>query len=177
MASPVARRGGHVSRTATGRLLFVAALLGLALLLVAPGHRPHAQRAEPLEDLARFPTAVVEIRTASGPQRFGAWVADTPARQRQGLMFVRELPPERGMLFVHESPQVLSMWMKNTYISLDMVFIGPDLRIVRVAPRTTPHSLATVSSGAPAIAVLELRAGEAERRQIRTGDKVSWSFD
>ena len=74
---------------------------------------------------------------------FQVWLADTPQRQAQGLMFVRSLPELRGMLFVHEEPRAISMWMKNTYIPLDMVFIGAQGRIQQIVEQTTPHSLDT----------------------------------
>jgi len=123
-------------------------------------------------DLATFPRTSVEIRAATGAHRFDVWLADTPTRQAQGLMFVRELPADAGMLFVTDDLREMSMWMKNTHIPLDMVFIDERGRIVRIAAETTPHSLETVSSGARVKAVLELRGGEAERRGIRVGDSV-----
>jgi uncharacterized membrane protein (UPF0127 family) len=67
------------------------------------------------------------------------------------------------------------MWMKNTYVPLDMVFIGQDGRIARIAERTTPHSLELVSSGTPVAAILEIKGGEAARRALHTGDRVSWT--
>ncbi len=93
---------------------------------------------------------------------FDVWLADTPRRQAQGLMFVRSLPDLRGMLFVHESPKPISMWMKNTYIPLDMVFIDAHGRIQQIVEQTTPHSLDIVRSKEPALAVLEIAGGEAQ---------------
>ncbi len=84
-------------------------------------------------------------------------------------MFVRDLAENRGMLFIAEKPRVFSMWMKNTYIPLDMVFISADKRIAKIAANTTPHSLATVSSDVPAAAILELKGGEASRRGLHPG--------
>jgi uncharacterized membrane protein (UPF0127 family) len=78
------------------------------------------------------------------------------------------------MLFVAKEPRVFDMWMKNTYIALDMVFIGSDDRISSIAQNTTPHSLAIVSSKVPVRAILELKGGEAARRALHAGDKVSW---
>ena len=127
-----------------------------------------------LEDLDKFPRTVVEIRNGPKRHRFDVWVADTPARQAQGLMFVRDLPADQGMLFIHREPRVASMWMKNTYIELDMLFIAPDGRIVKIAERTTPHSLETISSGVPVGAVLEIKGGEAMRLGLRPGDRVLW---
>lgn len=127
-----------------------------------------------LEDLATFPQTTLEIASGAERHEFRVWVADTPARQSQGLMFVRDLPADRGMLFVHAEPRVAGMWMKNTYIALDMLFVAPDGRIVHIAERTRPHSLATISAGVPVKAVLELRGGEVARRGLRVGDTVRW---
>ena len=79
------------------------------------------------------------------------------------------------MLFVAKEPRVFDMWMRNTYIPLDMVFIGADGRISSIAANTTPHSLAIVSSKIQVGAILELRGGEAARRALHAGDKVSWT--
>lgn len=128
----------------------------------------------PLEDLTRFPRALVEIATRERVHRFDVRVADTPARQAQGLMFVRDLPADEGMLFVHEKPRPASMWMKNTYIELDMLFVAPDGRIVKIAERARPHSLETIGTDIPVKAVLELRGGEASRRGLSVGDRVTW---
>jgi uncharacterized protein len=125
-------------------------------------------------DLATFTQSSVEVGSASRPQHFNVWIADTGARQTQGLMFVRDLPAGRGMLFVEAEARPIAFWMKNTYIELDMLFVGADHRIVKIAARAPPLSLATISSGAPVIAVLEIKGGEAARRGIRIGDPVSW---
>ncbi|MGE3666566.1 MAG: DUF192 domain-containing protein, partial [Steroidobacteraceae bacterium] len=136
-------------------------LLLLAALACGP-----AQAAQPLEDLADFPRAALEISGPAGTHRFDVWVADTPPRRAQGLMFVRDLAPDGGMLFPEAAPRVMSMWMKNTFIPLDMLFIDAKGRIVRIAARTTPHSLDSIASNGPVTMVLELRGGEAEKRGI-----------
>jgi uncharacterized membrane protein (UPF0127 family) len=100
------------------------------------------------------------------------WLADSAPRQSQGLMFVRSLPQMRGMLFVHDEPRALSMWMKNTYIPLDMVFIGSDGRIQQIIANTKPHSLDIIRSDKPARAVLEIAGGEAQRLGLRVGQRV-----
>ena len=116
----------------------------------------------PLEDLAAFPLGKLEISDGKKVKLiFEVWLADTPQRQAQGLMFVRSLPALRGMLFVHESPRPISMWMKNTYIPLDMVFIDGHGRIQQIVEQTTPHSLDLIRSNEPALAVLEIAGGEA----------------
>lgn len=130
--------------------------------------------AQAIEDLTSFPRASLTIATRGGAEpRFDVWLADTPSRQAQGLMFVASLDAGKGMLFVADEPRTMSMWMKNTLIPLDMVFIDVEGRIARIAANTRPHSLATVSSGEPVKAVLELAGGECARLGIRPGDRVS----
>jgi uncharacterized membrane protein (UPF0127 family) len=128
-----------------------------------------------LLDLGSFPKARLTIQSGKQTHHFDIWIAETPRQQQQGLMFVRDLPAARGMLFVAKEPRVFDMWMRNTYIPLDMVFIGADGRISSVAENTTPHSLAIVSSKVPVGAILELKGGEAARRALHAGDKVTWT--
>jgi uncharacterized membrane protein (UPF0127 family) len=143
--------------------------LFLATLVLASS--PVRAQSGPLEDLAKFPQGKLEI-SAAKVCVFEVWVADTPARQQQGLMFVRSLPPLRGMLFVHENPRPMSMWMKNTYIPLDMVVIDSKGRIQEIVENATPHSLDTIRSKLPARAVLEIGGGEARRLGIKAGQQV-----
>ena len=128
----------------------------------------------PPEDLAAFPRGKLEISDGKKVKlTFDVWLADSPSRQQQGLMFVRALPDLRGMLFVHESPKPISMWMKNTYIPLDMVFIDAHGRIQQIVEQTTPHSLDTIRSNEPALAVLEIAGGEARRLGLHPGQHVA----
>ena len=76
------------------------------------------------------------------------------------------------MLFVYERPTVIGMWMKNTYIPLDIIFIGENGRILTIASDTVPHSLATISSGKPAIGVLEINAGISKKLGLAPGQAV-----
>jgi len=127
----------------------------------------------PLEDLDAFPRGKLEIADGKKVKHtFDVWLADSPRRQAQGLMFVRSLPAMRGMLFVHESPKPMSMWMKNTYIPLDMVFIDGEGRIQQIVEQATPHSLAIINSNEPALAVLEIAGGEAKRLGLHPGQRV-----
>ncbi len=140
----------------------VAVTLGAAL---AQGSAP--------EPLSAFPQSVLAIRTASGHVlNFLIWSADRPSREEQGLMFVRDMDDHAGMLFVFPGDKRVSMWMKNTYMSLDMVFIAADGRIEYIAPRTTPLSLDVISAPKPARAVLELKGGIGEQLGIHVGDMV-----
>lgn len=103
---------------------------------------------------------------------FQVEVARTEADRAQGLMFRRSLPADRGMLFDFGKVEPVSMWMQNTYISLDMLFIRPDGTIARIAANTEPLSTRTIPSGEPVLAVLELNAGTASRLGIRAGDRI-----
>ena len=100
------------------------------------------------------------------------WLAETRAQQRQGLMHVRELPDGWGMLFVYEREQEISMWMKNTHVSLDMLFIRADGSIASIATDTEPLSLETIPSGEPVSRVLELKAGSVKRWGLKPGDRL-----
>jgi len=89
-------------------------------------------------------------------------------------MFRRALAPDEGMIFPYDPPQPVGFWMKNTLIPLDMVFIGADQRVGRIAANVPPLSLDTVPSGIPVTAVLELRGGRAAELGISVGDGVEW---
>ena len=114
------------------------------------------------------------INSANGKHRFTVEVARTPEEQAQGLMFRKSVPPDRGMIFPYDPPVQVSFWMKNTLVPLDMVFIGPDGKIGRIAANTTPMSLDPVASIDPVSAVLELAGGRAAELGIQEGDKVDW---
>jgi uncharacterized membrane protein (UPF0127 family) len=152
-----------------------AALFTVLTLLVAACQAQEEIDEAHLLDLDSFPTAKLDIRAGKETHHFDIWLAETPRQQQQGLMFVRDLSAARGMLFVAKEPRVFDMWMRNTYIPLDMVFIGADGRISSIAENTTPHSRAIVSSRVPVGAILELKGGEAARRALHAGDKVSWT--
>jgi len=91
-------------------------------------------------------------------------------------MFRRRMDRDAGMLFVYDTPQIITMWMKNTYIPLDMIFIGADLRVSSIAERTIPQSLETISSQKPSVAVLEVNAGTVRRLGLKVGDRVKSAF-
>jgi uncharacterized membrane protein (UPF0127 family) len=136
-------------------------LTALFVLLVAPSLAADAK----LERL--------EIVTSSGVHVFDVEMAVTPQERSTGLMYRKELPPGRGMLFDFEGEGPITMWMKNTYVPLDMIFIRADGRIARIAENTTPLSEVTISSGVPVKAVLEVVAGTARRLGIAPGDRVA----
>ncbi len=102
--------------------------------------------------------------------RFRVWVARSPEQFARGLMFVRRLAPDGGMLFALTEERDISMWMRNTYISLDILFANKDGRIVTIHQHAKPHSLNQIHSGQPVGAVLELPAGTVDARGITVGD-------
>lgn len=130
--------------------------------------QPGVDRPQP-----KLPTERLVIVTADGRRHsFDVEMAVNPDHQTIGLMFRTEVPAAEGMLFDWGTPRESSMWMRNTLIPLDMLFIAADGRIHRIAERTTPHSLAPIDSRGPVRATLELRGGIAERLNINVGDRV-----
>jgi uncharacterized membrane protein (UPF0127 family) len=115
----------------------------------------------------------LEIVTRNGVQVFEVEIAATNEERARGLMFRRELPEGRGMLFDFALEGPITMWMKNTHVSLDMIFIRADGTIARIAENTEPLSEAHIVSGAPVKAVLEVVAGTAKRLGIAPGDRVA----
>jgi uncharacterized protein len=152
------------ARWASPRARLAAFFAWLALIAAAsaPGVRL-AQASEPER---------LQIVTAGGPREFLVEVAHNDAERARGLMFRRFMPKDRGMLFKFDGEAPVTMWMRNTYIPLDMVFIGRDGRIVSIAENTEPLSERTIASGGPVIGVLEVNAGTAARDGIKVGDKV-----
>lgn len=114
----------------------------------------------------------LQIVTASGTHEFSVEVMRSGPQRERGLMFRRFLPQERGMLFAFATEQPLTMWMKNTYLPLDMIFIGRAGTVVGFAENTEPLSKKIIPSGAPAYGVLEVNAGTSARIGLRIGDSV-----
>lgn len=157
------------------RTLSFAGIAALAAGLVAavglPANAGAADRT--MEPLTSFPRALLSIRTTAGNvHQFNVWIADRESRQEQGLMFVRKLEDHRGMLFVYSEDRELSMWMKNTLIPLDMLFIRADGTVSHIAARTTPQSLDIIAAPQPVRAVLELDGGSTELLGIHPGDRI-----
>ncbi len=113
--------------------------------------------------------------SAHACHRFDIYLAVTSAQRSRGLMFVRDLPQSAGMLFVYDSADFISMWMKNTYIPLDIVFARSDGTISSVARNTEPLSLRSVASIEPVIYVLELNAGITEKLFIDENSRLFWT--
>jgi uncharacterized membrane protein (UPF0127 family) len=117
-------------------------------------------------------TGTLVLKTETGDHNFNVEVATTREEQALGLMFRRSLPENAGMLFIYQQPQPAVMWMKNTFIPLDMVFIAPDGRVLRIEINTEPFSTAMIPSEGAVSAVLELNAGQADKIGLKRGDKV-----
>jgi uncharacterized protein len=115
----------------------------------------------------------LEIVTRNGVHVFSVEMATTEEEKTTGLMYRKELPDGKGMLFDFSPEQQVSMWMKNTYVSLDMIFIRADGRILRIAENTEPMSTKIISSGGLAKGVLEVVAGTAQKYGIQPGDRVA----
>lgn len=117
-------------------------------------------------------TEKLTLVTSTGRHVFDVEIADTGDARATGLMFRRELAATRGMLFIYERAQPIHMWMRNTYISLDMVFITGAGLVHRIERNTEPFSERVIESGGNVLAVLEVAAGTADRLQLKPGDSV-----
>ena len=114
----------------------------------------------------------IVLQTSRGEYRFTVEIAKTPETRARGLMYRKTLAADRGMLFLYPAPRRVTMWMKNTLIPLDILFIAKDGRIVRVARNAQPHSLITIPSGEPVIAVLEIAGGRSAELNLMAGDRL-----
>lgn len=172
----MAGRIGGMGRM-TGFATPLLAVLALGLAACSP--QPAAERApaaaqdavHPVSNLRIIP---VTIRSGAKAHVFRTEVANTPQAQAQGLMFRTELPDDEAMIFPRDDRAIASFWMKNTPIPLDIVFIGPDRKIINIAAMTTPYSLDPVSSDGPVSAVFEIRGGLAQELGIGPGNTVDW---
>jgi uncharacterized protein len=133
-------------------------MLAVTLLTTAPG-------------LAAGSGTLV-LKTATGDHSFNIEVMVTDNERSLGLMYRRSMPENKGMLFIYDPPQQATMWMKNTLIPLDMVFISADARVHRIEENAEPFSETLIPSDGDVVAVLELNGGEADKIGLRPGDKV-----
>lgn len=164
---------------------FLYSLL-LPVSLLVPACSPQAADNAPVPSTSRAATQTavhpvsglqvipLTVTTPRGPHAFRVEVARTPAEQAKGLMFRTEMGADEGMLFPYDQPHVLSFWMRNTVLSLDLVFIDEQRRIINIAENAVPYSEQSILSDAPGIAVLELNGGRARELGIVAGNKVEW---
>ena len=113
------------------------------------------------------------IHSKTGAHKFTVEVAATAEQQERGLMFRKEIAPDRGMIFPYDPPQEVAFWMKNTLIPLDIIFIRPDGTIARIT-NAQAMDITPLPSGEPISAVLEIGGGRAKQLGIKEGDMVSW---
>jgi len=148
------------------RLFAVAACLLLALGTVA------LAQPQRTEQRIVFPTAELTIESGGKLHKFTVEMADTDERRTLGLMYRTSMAADAGMLFDFKSDKPVSMWMRNTRIPLDMLFITREGRVLNIAQRTVPFTEHSISSEGPVRAVLELNGGTTERLGIKPGDRV-----
>jgi uncharacterized membrane protein (UPF0127 family) len=154
-------------------MIVFRALAALLLLLPAACQAGNPDVTKAASGLSVVP---LDIRTASGKTySFKVEVARSESEQARGLMFRDALAPDGGMIFPMSPPRPASFWMKNTVISLDLIFIRPDGVIARIAAEAVPYSLEPIDSGEPVSAVLEIAGGRAAELGISEGDKVRWT--
>ena len=114
----------------------------------------------------------IEISGGGKTTRFCTHPADDPESRTIGLMFQEHLPESGGMIFDFQESDIVHMWMRNTILSLDMIFIDDGGKIVKIAKNTKPFSLEIISSDVPARRVLEINAGIADKYGLKAGDRV-----
>lgn len=159
----------------------VATVLAAAALLAAPAAPARADTLQPIRGQAAgepnqgLRVVPLAIETRDGRiHRYRIELAETPAQQERGMMFRTEMAADAGMLFPMRPPRLAAFWMRNTFIPLDIIFIGADGRVRNIAERAKPLSETPIPSDGPVAAVLELKGGEAARIGLRPGDRVRW---
>ena len=153
--------------TAGRRVLALAWLLAVLVASITTGTADGSDR---------LPVEKVVVTTAQGDVSFEAEIAITDETRSRGLMFRRSMGEREAMLFYWDNPEPISMWMRNTYISLDMLFADADGVVVHVATDTVPHSLDVISAGREVSAVMEVVAGTAAKLGIRPGSRLKHRF-
>ena len=149
----------------------LAAAAAACVLLVSGLPAAATKDAQELDRL--FSRSTLQIATPDARlHKIDVWVADNDVRRARGLMFVEQLADDAGMLFIYPEPQQVGIWMKNTPLSLDILFVRADGRVHRIAENAKPFSTDTIPSNGIVLAVIELKAGSAARLKIRPGAQV-----
>jgi hypothetical protein len=126
-----------------------------------------------LEELENWEKNIIQISNSSGNlHQFEVYIADSNSKRKKGLMYVKSLPRNYGMLFKFDSPRIASIWMKNTYISLDLLFIDKNQTIIKIHNDAKPLNLKSISSKLKVKWVLEVNGGLAKELEVNLGDKV-----
>jgi len=128
------------------------------------------------EDVVRLPVEQVVVTTDQGDITFATEIATSDETRSRGLMFRRSMGEREAMMFYWQDPRVVSMWMRNTYIPLDMLFVAADGIVVHVESNTVPHSLDVISAGREVSAVMEIVAGSAAKLGIKPGTRLIHRF-
>ena len=125
----------------------------------------------------QFKSGSLTIKTKFGNLSYRVEIADTRRLKSIGLMYRSSLPADQGMLLLNEKPRQLNVWMKNTFIPLDIIYIDTDGHIVKIVENAQPESTVVMPSGGKVKAVLELNAGQVRQKEIAVGDRVSYHVD
>lgn len=153
------------------RIVFFALLAAIGLMFYAAFD---AVAIEQREESAKMQTVfyhrTVIVKPTGEKTVFDTQIADTPQKSMKGLMFYKSLPENQGMLFIAPNDQVWTMWMKNTYIPLDMIYFKRNGEIVKIIKNARPHDLTHLSSDIPVAGVLEIGGGLADKFNIAVGD-------
>jgi len=168
-------------RNARRSLVLAAVLLGASLGASACTAREGAAAAAPAGKVdinaphATSPDFVTEplwIETVAGRIDYRVEIADDDAERQHGLMFRTSMPDGHGMLFIFPQARPQAFWMRNTYMPLDIIYIGADGRIVSIQANARPFDETALPSEGPAIGVLEIYGGKAAQQGIKPGDRV-----
>ncbi len=143
---------------------YLAALLVVANAIIATALIAETQ----------FKSGALTIATRFGEINYRIEVADTPSLKSLGLMYRSSLPAHQGMLLLNDKPARMSIWMKNTFIPLDIIYVDADGHIVKIIENARPESTTTMPSGGKVKAALELNAGQVRQRDIAVGDRVTY---
>ena len=153
------------------RRLASGAAISICLVAVLPACEAFGNDCDVLS-MVKFQKGEVKIQSGAKTHAFAIELAVFDDQRARGLMCRTKLDPGEGMMFDFGQPAEIAMWMKNTLIPLDMLFIRADGTIARIHERAVPHSLATIAAGERVLGVLELAGGSTERLGIKAGDKV-----
>lgn len=172
MATDLSNKNGLLPRSFRSRVALVVAAISFAALVgwILAASAQSGTQSAPVSDAA---LSEVTIETAAGPKTWSIELADTPEETARGLMFRKTMEKQHGMLFQFGQTRMVDMWMKNTFIPLDMVFFDANGRISHIHKGAVPQSLDIISSNVPARFVLEVNAGEADTFGLQIGQKAS----
>jgi uncharacterized membrane protein (UPF0127 family) len=159
-----------------GILFLILAMIATVIVMLMPKEKPK-QVADSKYKFIKQGTAIFYSKAGTEKTLFEIEIADTPERQQTGLMYRDSMAVNQAMLFTFDNAQEQNFWMKNTYLPLDIIYIGPDSTIVSIAQNTVPYSEETIPSKGLTQYVLEINAGLSQKLGIIPGDKLSWKRD